>query len=274
MKTIIEELALAKLNLTLGILYKRQDGYHAIDTIMHTVSLFDRVFIEKSRTVEVTVTGMTLPPDNTMTKAAEAYRLATGCGARIRCEKRIPAEAGLGGGSADAAAVLRGLQRLHRMCDDRELARIALSVGADVPFCLVGGTCRCEGVGEILTPFAPKDRLHFVLCKPAEGVSTGALFRSLPLPRPKVDTFGAMTALAHGDPDALAKAMQNVLEPPAIERVPAIGALKQQLTDAGAIAAQMSGSGSAVFGLFRTEAEAKAAVPQIDAPFVQYVHSL
>ena len=102
---IIEELALAKLNLTLGVLYKRDDGYHALDTVMQTVSLF----------------GMTLPQDNTMYRAAMLYKEATGCGANIRCEKRIPAEAGMGGGSADAAAVLRGLQRQHRMADDRTL---------------------------------------------------------------------------------------------------------------------------------------------------------
>ena len=270
----IEELALAKLNLTLGILYKRQDGYHAIDTIMHTISLFDRVYVEKARTVEVTVTGMTLPPDNTMVRAAELYRQETGCGARIRCEKRIPAEAGLGGGSADAAAVLRGLQRLHRMCDDITLRKIALQVGADVPFCLVGGTCRCEGVGEVLTPFSIQQKLHFVLCKPEQGVSTGALFRALPLPRPRVDTFAAMAALAKGDLDALAKSMQNVLEPPAIALIPEIGALKQQLLDAGALAAQMSGSGSSVFGLFRTAEQAEAALDKIHAPFKQVVHSL
>ena len=86
---IIEELALAKLNLTLGVLYKREDGYHALDTIMQTVSLFDRVFVEKSRAVEVRVTGMTLPENNTMTKAAKLYKEATGCGALVRCEKRL-----------------------------------------------------------------------------------------------------------------------------------------------------------------------------------------
>ena len=143
---IIEELALAKLNLTLGVLYKREDGYHALDTVMQTVSLFDRVFVEKSRTVEVQVTGMTLPVENTMYKAAKLYREATGCGAKIRCEKRIPAEAGMGGGSADAAAVLRGLQRLHRMADDRTLKQIALSVGARAfPPARCFHACRCRG---------------------------------------------------------------------------------------------------------------------------------
>lgn len=265
---IVEELAFAKLNLTLGILYKRQDGYHAIDTVMQTVSLFDRVFIEKSKTVEVTVTGMQLPPDNTMYKAAMLYKQETGFGAKIRCEKRIPQEAGLGGGSADAAAVLRGLQRQHRMCDDRTLAEIALKIGADVPFCLRGGTCRCEGVGEILTPFQLHHRLYFVLCKPNEGVSTKALFQSLSLPRPRVQTLRAMAALGTGNLESLAAVMQNVLEPPAIARVPEIGRLKQRLLDLGALAAQMTGSGSCVFGLFASEEEAKAADAALtDVPF-------
>ena len=272
---IIEELALAKLNLTLGVLYKREDGYHALDTIMQTVSLFDRVIVEKSRTVEVHVTGMTLPQDNTMVRAAMLYQKATGCGAKIRCEKRIPAEAGLGGGSADAAAVLRGLQRLHRMADDRTLNGIALSVGADVPFCLHGGTCRCEGVGELLTPFALKNRLWFVIAKPKEGVSTRELFSRLPLPRPRVRTLSAVAALAKGDLVSLAPLMQNVLEPAAIELVPEIGTLKQKLLDAGAIAAQMTGSGSAVFGLFETEEAANAALPAVsDAAFSTVCYSL
>lgn len=272
---IIEELALAKLNLTLGVLYKREDGYHALDTIMQTVSLFDRVLIEKSRRVEVHVTGMTLPAENTMYKAASLYREATGCGAIVRCEKRIPAEAGMGGGSADAAAVLRGLQRLHRMADDRTLKEIALKIGADVPFCLVGGTCRCEGVGEILTPFRPAKRLWFVIAKPEAGVSTRALFMSLPLPRPRVQTLAAVAALGKGDLKALAPLIQNVLEPAAIELVPEIGVLKQKLLDAGAIAAQMTGSGSAVFGIFETEDAAKAAQSAVsDAAFSAVCHSL
>ena len=272
---IIEELALAKLNLTLGVLYKREDGYHALDSIMQTVSLFDRVLVEKSRKVEVHVTGMTLPVENTMYKAVTLYREATGCGAIVRCEKRIPMEAGLGGGSADAAAVLRGLQRLHRMADDRTLKEIALKIGADVPFCLVGGTCRCEGVGEVLTPFRLAKRLWFVIAKPERGVSTRALFQSLPLPRPKVQTLSAMAALGKGDMNALAPLIKNVLEPAAIERVPEIGALKQQLLDAGALASQMTGSGSAVFGLFETEEAAKAAQSALHgAAFSTVCHSL
>ena len=272
---IIEELAQAKLNLTLGVLYKRADGYHALDTVMQTVSLFDRVFVEKSHSIEVRVTGMTLPQENTMYKAAALYKQATGCGAKIRCEKRIPMEAGMGGGSADAAAVLRGLQRLHRMADDRTLKEIALSVGADVPFLLHGGTCRCEGVGEILTPFALGKRLWFVVAKPQEGVSTRELFSMLPLPRPQVKTLSAVAALARGDLKALAPLMSNVLEPAATVLVPEIGILKQKLLDAGALQAQMTGSGSAVFGLFESEEAANAALPAVsDAAFSTVCYSL
>ena len=122
----VEEKAYAKLNLTLGVLYKRMDGYHALDTLMQTVSLHDRVTVAPAKTVEVHVTGATLPVENTMYRAAKLYQTRSGKGCLVTCEKRLPAEAGMGGGSADAAAVLRGLQRLHRMLTDKELKEIAL----------------------------------------------------------------------------------------------------------------------------------------------------
>ena len=170
------KLNLTKLNLTLGVLYKRMDGYHALDTLMQTVSLHDRVTVAPAKTVEVHVTGATLPVENTMYRAAKLYQTRSGKGCLVTCEKRLPAEAGMGGGSADAAAVLRGLQRLHRMLTDKEIREIALQVGADVPFCLQGGLCRCEGVGEILTPVIGPT-LWFAVVKPPRGVSTKALFQ-------------------------------------------------------------------------------------------------
>ena len=161
------------------------------------------------------------------------------------------------------------------MADDRTLKEIALSVGADVPFCLVGGTCRCEGVGEILTPFALGKRLWFVIAKPKDGVSTRELFSRLPLPRPQIRTLSAVAALARGDLHALAPLMQNVLEPAAIELVPEIGVLKQKLLDAGAIAAQMTGSGSAVFGLFESEEQAQNALLGFPEDYyTAYCHSV
>lgn len=255
----VEEKAYAKLNLTLGVLYKRMDGYHALDTLMQTVSLFDRVTVSPSKTVEVHVTGAELPFENTMYLAAMAYKELSGKGAVITCEKRLPAEAGMGGGSADAAAVLRGLQRLHRMLTDQEMRSIALSVGADVPFCLQGGLCRCEGVGEILTPVVgPK--LHFAVVKPPRGVSTKALFQSLSLPRKRVETLRCLAKLGQNDLPGAASFMENALEGPAVALVPEIGEIKATLLKKGALAACMTGSGSAVFGLFETEERAQAAI--------------
>ncbi|MDO4544387.1 MAG: 4-(cytidine 5'-diphospho)-2-C-methyl-D-erythritol kinase [Clostridia bacterium] len=271
---MIEEKAYAKINLTLGVLYKRVDGYHAIDSIMQTVSLYDSITIEKSRKVEVNVSGMNLPVENTMYLAATEYKKRTGCGCNIRCIKRIPQEAGLGGGSADAAAVLRGLQKLHRMLDDRRLYSLALKIGADVPFLINGGTARCEGVGDILTPFEARP-LFYLLVKPPEGVSTKLLYSRLKLPRPRVNTLRAMTALFKGDLAALSSNMLNVLEEQAVELVPRIGQIKQELLRRGAIIAQMSGSGSAVFGIFESEEAAKAAAENWnEEDFVTVCHTV
>ena len=165
----------------------------------------------------------------------------------------------MGGGSADAAAVLRGLQRLHRMLTDREIRDIALSVGADVPFCLQGGLCRCEGVGEILTPVAGPS-LQFALVKPPRGVSTKALFQSLSLPRKRVETVRCLAKLGQNDLPGAAAYMENALEAPAIDLVPEIGQIKAALLERGALAACMTGSGSTVFGLFVTEEGAQRAV--------------
>lgn len=268
------ERAYAKLNLTLGVLYKRTDGYHALDSIMQTVDLCDTVTIERARDILVTATGMTLPYDNTLRRAAEAYRALTGRGAHIRVVKRIPAEAGLGGGSADAAAALNGLQKLYGEADEASLIEIAAKVGADVPFCLRGGTQRAEGIGEILTPLRGM-KLFFVIAKPAEGVSTKKLFSLLKLPREMPDTGAAIRALSSGDLDALCPLLFNALEETAIELVPQIGQVRERLLSAGATAACMSGSGSAVFGLFSSREAAQDAMPALrDLPFARVCESV
>ena len=255
----VEEKAYAKLNLTLGVLYKRMDGYHALDTLMQTVSLHDRVTVAPAKTVEVHVTGATLPGENTMYRAAKLYQTRSGKGCLVTCEKRLPAEAGMGGGSADAAAVLRGLQRLHRMLTDKEIREIALQVGADVPFCLQGGLCRCEGVGEILTPVIGPT-LWFAVVKPPRGVSTKALFQGLSLPRKRVETVRCLAMLGKNDLAGAAAYMENALESPAVALVPEIGEIKAALLSRGALAACMTGSGSAVFGIFEAEEGAQAAL--------------
>jgi len=266
--------AYAKLNLTLGVLYKRADGYHALDSIMQTIDLQDTVTIERARDIVVTGTGMTLPYDNTLRRAAEQYRVLTGRGAHIRVVKRIPAEAGLGGGSADAAAALSGLQRLYGELDEPTLLEIGARVGADVPFCLRGGVQRAEGIGEVLTPLRGM-KLHLLVVKPAEGVSTKKLFSLLKLPRTMPDTAAAIKALADGDLDALCPLLYNALEEPAVGLVPEIGRLKARLLAAGARAACMSGSGSAVFGVFADKAAAEAALPEFtDVSFARVCESV
>lgn len=261
------ERANAKLNLTLGVLYKRSDGYHALDSLMQSVDLCDTLVIERAGGVTVTCTGMVLPYDNTVRRAAERYRALTGRGANIRVTKRIPAEAGMGGGSADAAAVLRGMQKLYGEVDEKTLFEIGASVGADVPFCMRGGLQRAEGIGEALTPLSgPK--LYFAVAKPAAGVSTKKLFSLLKLPRRMPDTFGCMRALSQGDIEALASLLFNALEEPAAELVPEIARAKRDLMEAGALAASMTGSGSAVFGVFPTRETAEAALPKLkEYPF-------
>lgn len=263
MEKMIQERACAKVNLTLGVTGRRSDGYHTLDSLMVTTDLCDDVTVTRCREVIVTCTGMFLPYRNTLRAAAERYRALTGRGARIHVYKRIPAEAGLGGGSADAAAVLRGMQRLYGEAEERDLYDIALRVGADVPFCLQGGLCRAQGVGEVLTPFRLGAPLHLVLAKPAAGVSTRALFERLNLPQPLPDTARAMAALSSGDVRALGPLLCNALQAEAEALVPEIGTLRQRLLALGALGACMTGSGSAVFGLFETAEAAAAACAAI-----------
>ncbi len=263
MEKMIQERACAKVNLTLGVTGRRSDGYHTLDSLMVTTDLCDDVTVTRCREVIVTCTGMFLPYRNTLRAAAERYRALTGRGARIHVYKRIPAEAGLGGGSADAAAVLRGMQRLYGEAEERDLYDIALRVGADVPFCLQGGLCRAQGVGEVLTPFRLGAPLHLVLAKPAAGVSTRALFERLNLPQPLPDTARAMAALSGGDVRALGPLLCNALQAEAEALVPEIGTLRQRLLALGALGACMTGSGSAVFGLFETAEAAAAACAAI-----------
>lgn len=263
MEKMIQERACAKVNLTLGVTGRRSDGYHTLDSLMVTTDLCDDVTVTRCREVIVTCTGMFLPYRNTLRAAAERYRALTGRGARIHVYKRIPAEAGLGGGSADAAAVLRGMQRLYGEAEERDLYDIALRVGADVPFCLQGGLCRAQGVGEVLTPFRLGAPLHLVLAKPAAGVSTRALFERINLPQPLPDTARAMAALSGGDVRALGLLLCNALQAEAEALVPEIGTLRQRLLALGALGACMTGSGSAVFGLFETAEAAAAACAAI-----------
>ena len=251
--------AYAKLNLTLDILGKRDDGYHEMQMVMQTVSLHDDVTVTLTDGKGITcrVDGAALPCDerNLAVKAARAFCEAMdyGGGIDIALIKRIPSEAGMAGGSADAAAVLRALRELvSPTLTDERLEQISASVGSDVPFCIRGGTQLAEGRGERLTPVTPMPRMPVVICKPDFPISTPELFHRVDArtSRCRPDTEGICAALADGDMPRLARRMYNVFEDVLTHREGEIAAIKSRLLDGGALGAVMSGTGSAVFGIF------------------------
>ncbi len=256
--------AAAKLNFSLDILGIRPDGYHEMDMVMQTIDLFDDVELSKAGTISVFSGGSPDGPENLAWKAAEAFFRAAkrSGGARIRLTKRIPAQAGMAGGSADAAAVLIGLNALYDARLSPEALRDAgLSVGADVPYCLIGGTARVQGIGEIVEPMPPFLSGYLVVAKPAIGISTAEAFRRFDraenLRHP--DIAALLSVMEKGQLDALSLFMENVLEQS--EQNETVETLRQELLKNGALAARMTGSGSAVFGLFsEKEAASRCAV--------------
>jgi len=261
--------ARAKINWTLDVLRKRPDGYHELDMLLQSVTLQDTLAIQPAARLSLEVTGwprVRMDERNLVLRAARALTVATGVklGARMRLAKRIPMGAGMGGGSADAAAALLGLNKLWELgLPHEELERIGLTIGADVPFCVRGGLQRAGGVGEVLRPLESPCVIHLVAVQPCRGLSTKDVFSALradaidPTHRPHNDQ--AMAALQAGDPHALAPNMGNVLEPVAAALRPEIQACLARVTATGAIRAQMTGSGSAVFGVYATAQDARAA---------------
>ena len=256
--------AAAKLNFSLDILGIRPDGYHEMDMVMQTIDLFDDVELSEAGTVSVFSDGSPDGPENLAWKAAEAFfRVAKRSGgARIRLTKRIPVQAGMAGGSANAAAVLIGLNALYDARLSPEALRDAgLSVGADVPYCLIGGTARVRGIGEIVEPMPPFLSGYLVVAKPAIGISTAEAFRRFDraenLRHP--DIAALLSVMEKGQLDALSLFMENVLEQS--EQNETVETLRQELLKNGALAARRTGSGSAVFGLFsEKEAASRCAV--------------
>ncbi len=259
--------ARGKINWTLDIVGRREDGYHLMDMLMQPVTLEDEVTLGPADSLTLTCGGwprLTPREDNLALRAARALQEATGCplGAAIHVEKRVPVGAGMGGGSADAAAVLFGLNRLWETgLSAGELERIGLTLGADVPFCLRGGLTRTTGVGEIMENLPCKRSFPLVVVQPCRGLSTGAVFQAYRAAgetrRP--DTEAACLALEGGNVSGLSAALANVLEPVSREMRPEIGQAVEALLASGASAALMTGSGSAVFGVFDEPAQASRA---------------
>jgi 4-diphosphocytidyl-2-C-methyl-D-erythritol kinase len=266
-----EAKARAKINLSLDVTGKRPDGYHIVKMIMQSIDLHDNVFIEVAEGgIEVTSDCYWLPSgsENIAYKAAKIMfdRFGINKGIKIRIEKRIPVAAGLAGGSTDAAAVLKGINQLFKLdIDESELMIIGKQIGADVPYCIKGGTMLAEGIGEILTELAPLPEVYLVLVKPKIGVSTAWVYKNLninqELDRP--DTEVLITAIKDNRLDVLAKGMKNVLETVTISKYKVIQEIKTKLLELGALGSMMSGSGPTVFGIFDSLDPAQYALDRI-----------
>ena len=268
----------AKVNLTLDILGKRNDGYHEMRMVMQTISLCDTVTVEETESGFVLETDGDFIPAGKKTleqQAAEHFFAAADLpmpGLRVRLTKRTPAYAGLGGGSADVAALLRILRDKYAPdMTTEELERIGLLVGSDMPFCVRGGTALAEGRGEVLTDLPALPDCVFVLCKPDFGIPTGNLFALVDggelQKRP--DTDGMMAALERGDLDGVAARLGNVFEEVLPEEFHEVFAIKARLMELGAMNAAMSGSGPTVFGIFRHVKTAEAAAEALRERYAQ-----
>ena len=277
MKTITLE-APAKVNLALDILRKRPDGYHDMDMVMQAVSLTDTVSVtETGEGFSLLAEGITLPPGKKSLEqqAAEAFFQKLGRpmpGLTVHLTKRIPAYAGMGGGSADVAAVLRGLRALYAPeLPLTVLEEIGFTVGSDMPFCVRGGTCRAQGRGEVLTDLAPLPSCWFVICKPDFDIPTPTLFARV---RPdelqdRPDLSGMQQALERGDLAGVAERLSNVLESVLPPEDGEVFSIKTCLMELGALNAAMSGSGPTVFGLFSREEPAQQAAEELRAAYSQ-----
>jgi len=270
--------AFAKVNYALEVRGVRPDGYHEISTVMQSISLADVVEIERAESgfelaVEPEGVEVGPPEENTVYKAWARLgkRIGDALPVRVRLGKKIPAGAGLGGGSADAAAMLMGLNELLGLgLGEAELRDVGLQVGADVPFCLAGGTALGEGIGEVLSPLMAPPPHHLVVAKPAAGAETARIYGAYD-ERPEKDAPSVtpvVKALRAGDLSALAWGLGNDLASVTKSFVPEVRALEEELRNSGSLGAAMSGSGTAVFGMFGFEAEARAAAEGLRDPFV------
>ena len=264
----IELKALAKINLGLDILGKRPDNYHLVKMVMQTVWLYDRVWIEKTPEEGIHLTSnLYYLPNNEKNIAYRAAKILMEAfdlpgGVNITLDKHIPVAAGLAGGSTDAAAVLFGMNRLFKLNLSTEaLMDYGVTLGADVPYCIMRGTVLAEGIGEALTRLHPLPKCYVVLAKPPVNVSTAKVYEAIDgagrLAHPDID--GLVEALSRDDLRGVAEKMGNVLEQVTEKKYPVITEIKKILMACGALGAMMSGSGPTVFGLFDSRTNARKA---------------
>jgi 4-diphosphocytidyl-2-C-methyl-D-erythritol kinase len=268
----------AKVNYALDVIGLRQDGYHEIRTVMQSISLADEVELRRAArgfalTLEPEAVEVGPPERNTAYLAWRSLQRLTGeeLPVGVTLYKRIPAGAGLGGGSADAAAILIGLNEIFGLgLGVHELREAGAGIGADVPFCISGGTALGEGIGEILTPLVAPPAHRLVIAKPLGSAETARIYRAYDgMKTESASTVGpVVSALRSARVPDLASAVGNDLAPVTEELVPEVAALARELLVSGALGASMSGSGTAVYGIFDDEEAAGNARAKIDAPFI------
>jgi len=264
--------ALAKINLGLDVLGRRDNGYHDVRMVMQTIYLYDNVTMEKTEEagIQLECNLFYLPVDETNIAYKAAKLLMDEFdikeGVRIVLDKHIPVAAGLAGGSANAAAVLVGMNRLFSLgLSGQELMERGVSLGADVPYCVMRGTVLAEGIGEILTPLPPLPKCYVLIAKPGISVSTKTVYEKLDsqeiTEHPDID--GILEGLDKQDIHKVAASMGNVLETVTIGDYPIIEEIKHVMKEEGALNAMMSGSGPTVFGMFDDKSKARQAQERI-----------
>lgn len=272
--------AYAKINLTLDVTGKRPNGYHDVCMVMQSIGIHDIVTVQTETgadDIELTISHCDLPTDssNLAYRAAQLFLQRTNKqsdGIRIHIEKHNPIAAGLAGGSTDAAAVLVLLNDLYQTgLTQEQLMEMGLALGADVPFCIAGGTMLAEGIGEVLTPLPHAPQAVVVLCKPPVAVSTPAIYRaidSVDIAR-RPDTQAMLRALKDGDLQAVSALLYNVMQPVTANMHPEIDDICRIMREHGAMNAIMSGSGPTVFGLFADRARAEKAKKFLAAHYAE-----
>ena len=260
--------AMAKINLGLDVVRKREDGYHEVRMIMQTIRMYDQIMLTEQKEpgikVKTNVSFLPVNEDNLVYKAAKLLmdEFQVTSGVEIDLRKFIPTAAGMGGGSSDAAAVLVGVNRMFKLgLSKQQLMERSVAIGADVPFCVLRGTALAEGIGEVLTPLPPLPKCFVLIAKPPINVSTKFVYTNLRANEltwhPDID--GQIQALRDGDLEEVCRKMGNVLENVTIPAYPIISTIKEKMLQCGAVNAMMSGSGPTVFGLFEREDKARKA---------------
>ena len=266
--------ALAKINLGLDVLRRKEDGYHEVKMIMQTIHLHDQIHIRKIEEDEIKIrTNLYYLPNNENNLAYKAAKMLKDefhlpGGVSIHLKKVIPVAAGMAGGSSDAAAVLFGMNKMYGLkLSMQELMDRGVKLGADVPYCIMRGTALAEGIGEKLTKLPAMPKCHILIAKPPINVSTKFVYENLhandmkPEDHPDVDI--QIEALKEGNLEKLVANMGNVLERVTVPEYPVINKLKQIMVDCGALGSMMSGSGPTVFGIFTDYTKAKDAYQKI-----------